>query len=85
MDSRDPAGLLKLVDLISSSVQTVIQIYAAAGETVRLDSDVSSVSNSSEIVVRDRHGEIEWGEPPSPDLEEQLDMPMDNRLEIERE
>lgn len=55
-----------------------------SAETVRLDADVPSLADSSEIVVRDRHGEIEWGEPPSPDLEDQADVPMDNRQEIER-
>lgn len=56
----------------------------SSADTVRPDADVPN-SDATEIVVRDRHGEIEWGEPPSPDLDDQGDLPLENqREEIER-
>lgn len=55
-----------------------------AADTVRPDADVPS-SEATDIVVRDSHGEIEWGEPPSPDLDDQGDLPFESqRDEMER-
>ncbi len=50
-------------------------------ETLRLDVDV--LSDTSEIVVRDKHGEIELGDPPTPVLEDEDEMPLDDRQESE--
>ncbi|KAI9149230.1 UPF0220 domain protein [Paramyrothecium foliicola] len=50
-------------------------------ETLRLDVDV--LSESSEIVVRDEHGEIELGDPPTPILEDPDEVPADDRQETE--
>lgn len=44
-----------------------------SAETLRLDVDV--LSDTSEIVVRDQHGEIELGDPPTPILEDPDEMP----------
>lgn len=41
-------------------------------ETMRLEGDV--LSDSTEIVVRDQHGEIELGDPPTPILEDAEDL-----------
>lgn len=41
------------------------------------------VPESPGIVVRDRHGEIEFGDPPSPDLEDRGELPLDSRQESE--
>lgn len=54
-------------------------------ETVRPDADAQPNSDATGIVVRDRHGEIEWGEPPSPDLDDQGELPLESqREEVER-
>lgn len=56
----------------------------SSADTVRPDADVPN-TEATDIVVRDRHGEIEWGESPSPDLDDQGDLPFENqREEIER-
>lgn len=55
-----------------------------SSETLRLDLEAPSSSDSSEIVVRDRYGEIELGDPPTPVFEEQADVPQDSRHESER-
>jgi hypothetical protein len=60
---------------------------ANSSETLRADAATSldGAGDSSEIVVRDRHGEIELGEPPAPDPEEDEEMAHDDVLERERE
>lgn len=50
-------------------------------ETLRLDVDV--LSDTSEIVVRDKHGEVELGDPPTPVFEDEDDAPLDDRQENE--
>lgn len=52
-----------------------------SAETLRLDVDV--LSDTSEIVVRDQHGEIELGDPPTPILEDPDEVPADDRQENE--
>lgn len=54
---------------------------STSAETLHLDVDV--LSDTSEIVVRDKHGEIELGDPPTPMLEDEDDVPMDHRQETE--
>ncbi|KPM41585.1 hypothetical protein AK830_g4953 [Neonectria ditissima] len=56
---------------------------STSAETLHLDADV--LSDTSEIVVRDQHGEIELGDPPTPVLEDEDDVPMDHRQETEKE
>jgi hypothetical protein len=56
---------------------------AETAETVRLDADVPN-ANTSDIVVRDQDGEIKWGDPPSPDLDESMELPDESRQEVER-
>lgn len=58
-------------------------VSANSAETVRLDADVPN-ADTSDIVVRDQHGEIEWGDPPSPDLDDQGELPNESRQEVER-
>ena len=41
-------------------------------------------SDSSEIVVRDRHGEVEIGDPPTPDLDEECEEDEEGKQEMER-
>lgn len=56
---------------------------SASTETLHLDVDV--LSDTSEIVVRDKHGEIELGDPPTPVLEDEDEVPLDHRQESEKE
>ncbi|KAG6010756.1 hypothetical protein E4U21_004144 [Claviceps maximensis] len=53
-----------------------------SSDTVRLDVEV--LSDSSEIVVRNQHGEIELGDPPTPVFEE-TDEQAEDRHEMEKE
>lgn len=48
-----------------------------------LHSDVDILSDTSEIVVRDKHGEIELGDPPTPIMEDEDELPLDHRQECE--
>jgi hypothetical protein len=52
-------------------------------ETLRLDTNADGLSDTSEIVVRDQHGEIELGDPPTPILEYAEDAPVDDGHENE--
>jgi hypothetical protein len=54
---------------------------STSAETLRLDADMAS--DTSEIVVRDQHGEIEMGDPPTPALEDPEEAPLDDRQESE--
>ncbi|KAF4469726.1 UPF0220 domain [Fusarium albosuccineum] len=56
---------------------------STSAETLHLDVDV--LSDTSEIVVRDKHGEIELGDPPTPALEDEDELPLDHRQESEKE
>ncbi|KAJ4140878.1 hypothetical protein NW768_000082 [Fusarium equiseti] len=56
---------------------------STSAETLHLDVDV--LSDTSEIVVRDRHGEIELGDPPTPIMEDEDELPLDHRQECEKE
>ncbi|KAF7562103.1 hypothetical protein G7046_g2031 [Stylonectria norvegica] len=60
-----------------------LQASSTSAETLRLDVDV--LSDTSEIVVRDKDGEIELGDPPTPPLEDEDEMPLDDRHESEKE
>lgn len=60
-----------------------VQASSRSSEALRLEANFPG-PESSEIVVRDRHGQIELGEPPSPDLEDLGEQPLDSRQEIER-
>ena len=59
-------------------------VSQSSAETLRPDAEVPVGLDTSEIVVRDRHGEVELGDPPTPDLEDQGEMPLDSQQEIER-
>lgn len=52
------------------------------GETLRLDADM--MADSSDIVVRDKNGEFEIGDPPTPPLDEPEDEALDDVQENER-
>jgi hypothetical protein len=54
---------------------------STSAETLHLDADV--LSDTSEIVVRDKHGEIELGDPPTPMMEDEDELPLDHRQESE--
>lgn len=56
---------------------------SGSSEPLQFDADLPG-SDSSEIVVRDSHGEIELGDPPTPDMEDREELPGDNRQESER-
>ncbi|KOS18687.1 hypothetical protein ESCO_000410 [Escovopsis weberi] len=57
-----------------------------SAETLRLDGDAGSASDSSEIVVRDQHGEIEVENPPTPVVDDEDELAaMEDRQELERE
>lgn len=58
-------------------------VSSNSAEPLHLDIDVPG-SDSSEIVVRDSHGEIELGDPPTPDMEDQGELPLDSQQESER-
>ncbi|KAI5461259.1 hypothetical protein BGZ63DRAFT_230896 [Mariannaea sp. PMI_226] len=55
----------------------------ASAETLHLDVDV--LSDTSEIVVRDQHGEIELGDPPTPIFEDEEELGFDHGQETEKE
>lgn len=54
---------------------------STSAETLHLDVDV--LSDTSEIVVRDKHGEIELGDPPTPMMDDEDELPLDNAQECE--
>ncbi|KAL4728536.1 hypothetical protein ACLX1H_005285 [Fusarium chlamydosporum] len=56
---------------------------STSAETLHLDVDV--LSDTSEIVVRDKHGEIELGDPPTPMMDDEDELPLDNAQECEKE
>ncbi|KAM0373260.1 hypothetical protein HYE67_006958 [Fusarium culmorum] len=56
---------------------------STSAETLHLDVDV--LSDTSEIVVRDKHGEIELGDPPTPMMDDEDEIPLDNAQECEKE
>ncbi|KAH7166070.1 hypothetical protein EDB81DRAFT_273062 [Dactylonectria macrodidyma] len=56
---------------------------STSAETLHLDADV--LSDTSDIVIRDKHGEIELGDPPTPALEDEDEVPLDHRQESEKE
>jgi len=59
---------------------------SSSAETLRLDGCVDVLSDSEEIVVRDRHGEIELGDEPTHGLEDgEEEEALDERQENERE
>ena len=55
---------------------------STSAETLRLDAEGAG-SDTSEIVVRDQHGEIELGDPPTPVAEDPEEVPLDDRQESE--
>ncbi len=56
---------------------------STSGETLRLDAEVPS--ESGDIVIRDKNGEIELGDPPTPPIDDPDDMALDASHENERE
>ena len=56
---------------------------SSSNPTESLELDVEVLPGSSEIVVRDQHGEVELGDPPTPEMEEQDQMALDDRQETE--
>ncbi|KAL1870802.1 hypothetical protein VTK73DRAFT_2431 [Phialemonium thermophilum] len=57
---------------------------STSAETLRLDTDAQS--ESSDIVVRDKNGEIELGDPPTPAFDDPNEMPaLDARQENDKE
>lgn len=55
---------------------------STSAETLRLDVDV--LSDTSDIVVRDKNGDFEIGDPPTPPLEDPDDVGLDEAQENER-
>ncbi|KAI1498533.1 hypothetical protein F5X99DRAFT_318307 [Biscogniauxia marginata] len=55
----------------------------AAEKAMRLDVEV--LSDTSEIVIRDKNGEFEVGDPPTPTLEDMDEVVLDDAQENERE
>ena len=56
---------------------------SAPGDAFRLDADAQS--ESSDIVVRDKNGEVDLGELPPPSVEEPDEIPLDARQDNEKE
>ena len=54
-----------------------------SAETLRLDADAQS--ESSDIVIRDKDGEVEMDDPPTPSIDEPDDVPLDARHDNEKE
>ncbi|KAK6834643.1 hypothetical protein PG987_009337 [Apiospora arundinis] len=54
-----------------------------SAETLRMDAD--NVSNTSDIVIRDEHGDFEVGDPPTPPMDEPEAEALDDMQENERE
>ncbi|KAF4120437.1 hypothetical protein GMORB2_2873 [Geosmithia morbida] len=73
----------------------VPSLSAKSSERLRMEADaqagppaavvVSSPEQPREIVVRDRHGEIEMGSPASPEMDDQGDSPLDSQKEADEE
>lgn len=58
---------------------------STSGETLRLgDNNVDVLSDTSEIVVRDKNGDFDIGDPPTPPLEDLEDAGLDEAQENER-
>lgn len=53
-----------------------------SAETLRMDAD--NVSNTSDIVIRDEHGDFEVGDPPTPPMDEPEAEALDDMQENER-
>lgn len=58
-------------------------ISSNSAETLHMDAD--SVSNTSDIVIRDEHGDFEIGDPPTPPMDEPEAEALDDMQENERE
>ncbi|KAJ1329489.1 hypothetical protein MN608_06225 [Microdochium nivale] len=59
---------------------------STSGETLRLgDNNVDVLSDTSEIVVRDKNGDFDIGDPPTPPLEDLEDAGLDEAQENEQE
>jgi hypothetical protein len=56
---------------------------STSAETLRLDTDAQS--ESSDIVIRDKNGEIDLGDPPTPPVDDPDEVPMDARQDNEKE
>ncbi|KAH8664097.1 hypothetical protein BX600DRAFT_291611 [Xylariales sp. PMI_506] len=56
---------------------------STSAETLRLDVDV--LSDTSEIVIRDKNGEFEMGDPPTPPMDDPEVEALDDMQETERE
>ncbi|TPX08202.1 uncharacterized protein E0L32_001902 [Thyridium curvatum] len=56
---------------------------STSAETLRLDTDIQS--ESSDIVVRDKNGDIEMGDPPTPATDDPDEVVLDSRQESEKE
>ncbi|KAK7966715.1 uncharacterized protein PG986_000992 [Apiospora aurea] len=54
-----------------------------SAETLRMDADTAS--NTSDIVIRDEHGDFEIGDPPTPPMDEPEAEALDDIQENERE
>ncbi|KAK8066370.1 hypothetical protein PG997_013117 [Apiospora hydei] len=54
-----------------------------SAETLRMDADTAS--NTSDIVIRDEHGDFEVGDPPTPPMDEPEAEALDDIQENERE
>ncbi|KAK8038144.1 hypothetical protein PG994_014911 [Apiospora phragmitis] len=56
---------------------------STSAETLRMDADTAS--NTSDIVIRDEHGDFEVGDPPTPPMDEPEAEALDDIQENERE
>lgn len=56
---------------------------STSAETLRLDTDAQS--ESSDIVMRDKDGEIQLGDPPTPPIDDPDELPLDPMQDNEKE
>ncbi|KAL8363978.1 hypothetical protein RB601_009634 [Gaeumannomyces tritici] len=91
--ARQPQGISRARPPVSSSVRRNLfqsqltrrptPTSSGESETLRLDADASA--ESSDIVVRDKNGEVELDDPPTPPIDDPEEIALDPRQQSEKE
>lgn len=91
--ARQPQGISRARPPVSSSVRRNLfqsqltrrptPTSSGEPETLRLDADAPA--ESSDIVVRDKNGEVELDDPPTPPIDDPDEIALDPRQQSEKE
>ncbi|EJT80567.1 hypothetical protein GGTG_00562 [Gaeumannomyces tritici R3-111a-1] len=91
--ARQPQGISRARPPVSSSVRRNLfqsqltrrptPTSSGESETLRLDADAPA--ESSDIVVRDKNGEVELDDPPTPPIDDPEEIALDPRQQSEKE